>query len=85
MIWMPTLKGIVVEKWSGVPISSAVVVVNGIQVFTDGAGRFTVNTPSLQAQVQVLHANHETLSAVVELSAGVTEVELTMTPTARFV
>lgn len=82
---MPTLKGTVVEKWSGIPISNAVVVVNGIQVFTDGAGRFSVNTPNLQAQVQVLHADHETLSTVIGLSAGVTEVELTMKPIARFV
>lgn len=79
---MPTLSGRVIEKWSGVPVSSAVVNVDGAQVLTDANGQFSVTTSSANVILQVMHVGYETLRESLTLS-GDTNIYVDLTPTAR--
>lgn len=80
---MPTLSGRVLEKWSGVPVSGAVVVINGITVIADGAGNFSINTPYQTANIQVLHVGYEPVVETLSLSSQGNPVEIALTPIAR--
>lgn len=79
---MAILSGRVVEKWTGMPISGALVNVNGMTVIADGSGGFSVDTPHQTANVQVMHVNYTTVSTIVPMR-GDTSIELNLVPVVR--
>lgn len=79
---MQTLKGTVKGKWSGIALSGAVVIVNGVTVIADTTGSFSINVMQPQANIQVMHVNYATLTETITMNGDMT-IGVDLTPTAR--
>lgn len=77
---MPRLSGRVMEKWTGMPVSGAVVNVNGVAIIADAGGNFAIDTPGATANIQVMHVNYQT--ANVNAPNG-SQIEIDLVPNAR--
>lgn len=79
---MPKLSGRVLEKWTGLPVSGAVVNVNGVTVIADTSGYFSINTPHQSVNIQVMHVGYSTLSESVYLAEN-NDIEFNLVPVVR--
>lgn len=79
---MSKLNGHVVEKWTGLPVSGAIVNVNGATVIADASGHFSIDTPYQITIIQIVHVGYTTLSENVYLAEN-NDIEFNLVPVVR--
>lgn len=76
---MVTLRGRVIEKWTGRPLEGILVTADGVTAITNANGMFEMVLEVGTYTINAMHRDYETFTETMSLAAD-TEVEIELVP-----